>query len=265
MFLKSKRNTTTEVGGFNVKISTLVDTDDYCGSVSTTDKVKKALKKKTKSFKIFRRISSSNKKETTADGYNEFPCIQPGLTWTNSEDSSVMSGASSLTNGSMTQEIHADNSSTALLVPSASFINNQWHEHVPSKGLDYLMAKHKTELEEKQIEIEVMQDQIVLLNEKNMKKNDVINAMKEQHELAMHEKIMEMKSIETRMVIMNSQHEEEIEILESAVREKDNEIIDLKAKLNCTKAELFEVSSTLIQTQHKLHDVTNSWPYKFFL
>lgn len=252
VFLKSKRKT-LDATSFNVKISSIVDTDDYVETVTKAGKMKNMMmmKKKGKSLNIFRRKSK-------ADGHDSMH-IQPGLTWTNSEDS-YFSGDYSFASGS-TREIQGNNT---LILPFDE-TNATMKSNESTKELNYLVAKLKTEMEEKQVEIELMHDQIVVLNKKNMDQSTFIDLMKEQHELAIHEKIMETKSMQSRMDIMKSQHQEETEILETTIQEKDSEILDLKAQLNCTKDDLFEVSSNLIQTQHQLHELSSAWPYKFFL
>mmetsp|Transcript_19462 Transcript_19462/g.48033 ORF Transcript_19462/g.48033 Transcript_19462/m.48033 type:complete len:278 (-) Transcript_19462:153-986(-) len=272
MFLKSKQRKMTEVSLQNVKATKLESSSAHEGSVKTVTKIKK---NKNKALKIFRRTkrSSSAKSNQYAGVMEEdTPQIERGLTWTNSEDSSCLldlDDNSIYSNGSTQNndilELPAGNST--LLIPVMSdndSNNNNIHKSPPTMDLEFLMTKHKNEIEEKQVEIEVMQDQIALLNGKNEEKNRTIDSIKEQHKLAIHEKIMEMKSMQSRMVIMKNLHGEEIEILESTIQEKEDEIIDLKARLNCTKADLFEVSSSLIQTQHKLHDLSTAWPYKFF-
>ncbi|KAL3929010.1 MAG: hypothetical protein SGBAC_012396 [Bacillariaceae sp.] len=245
MFLRSKRKTTK--GGQQSAKTAKLGIVTHDGSASFVKKIKN----KTKTFG--RKGSSSSK----SNSIDTPPEIQRGLTWTNSEDSSIP-GDSSVYSAS-TQNLLELPGSATLLLPMDEYSAKS---HATT---EFLMIKHNTEIEEKKVEIEVMQDQIVVLNAKCEEKSRDIDSMKEQHKFAIHENIMEMKSMQSRMVIMKNQHEEEIEVLEATLQEKEGEIIDLKEILNCTKADLFEVGSTLIETQHKLHDLSTAWPYKFFV
>lgn len=193
---------------------------------------KSITKSKSKAKGIFRRKSSSKDDQ-----------VQKTLTWTLSEDSACVDDF-------MKTEI-----STSDISKSVSQAFEQFNATPLVEDAIQMVEEREKEIDS------LRENQFKEITESHRKE---IISLKETHRQAIEDKVRDICHLIDLQKENEAKHAKTVKVYEHVMLSQEEELLGLKDEIQTVKNELAATSSVLIQTQHDLHEMSESWPVQLF-